>query len=246
MSTLKCLTWNFQGLRAKPKRNVAMAYLKAQHADIMVLVETHLTGQLLLSLKKPWVGWVYQAPYSAYSRGIALLVAKTARFFRLSLRSDPQGKFLFIHCRLNGLEILLLAIYIPPTFQFSVINEGLAFMAQFPMIPALLMGDFNAIMDNNLDRLSQTSSTDCTPSLTRFGKLMSEIGLVDAWRHCYPTVKAFTCFSVTHNTMSRIDLILLSHSLVPSLKGAGFSPRILSDHAPCWIELPLLLLCLET
>lgn len=95
MSTLKCLTWNVQGLRAKPKRNAAMAYLKAQHVDITVLVETHLTGQLLLSLKKPWVGWVYQAPYSAYSRGIALLVAKTAQFFVLSLRSDPQGKFLF-------------------------------------------------------------------------------------------------------------------------------------------------------
>lgn len=50
-----------------------------------VLVETHLTGQLLLSLKKPWVGWLYQAPYSAHSRGIAISVAKTVQFSLLTM-----------------------------------------------------------------------------------------------------------------------------------------------------------------
>lgn len=237
MSSLKCLVWNVRGLRDKSKRNAVMTYLKAQHAQVMVLVETHLTGQLMLSLKKPWLGWVYQAPYSAYSRGVAILVAKTTQFVMLTLRSDPQGKFLFIHCRLNGLEVLILAIYIPPPFQFHVINEGLDFMAQFPTIPALWMGDFNAVLDNHLDRTSLTSPIDNTPSPTRFGKLLGEMGLIDAWRSRHPLTKEFTCFSATHNTMSRIDLILISNTLAPNLKKAGMSPRILSDHTPCWIEL---------
>lgn len=62
MPTVKFITWNVWGIRAKPKRNAVLAYLKAQHADLMVLVETHLTGQLMVTLKKPWVGWLYQAP----------------------------------------------------------------------------------------------------------------------------------------------------------------------------------------
>lgn len=201
-----------------------------------VLVETHLTGQLLLSLKKPWVGWLYQAPYSAHSRGIAISVAKTVQFSLLTMWSDPQGKFQFIHAMLNGLELLLLAFYIPPPFQFNILTEGLAFMAQFPSVPALWMGDFNAILDTNLDRIASPPSTNHTPSPMRFGKLMNEFALVDTWRHTHPTDRAFSCFSASYNTMSRIDLILISQSLVPTLSGAGFSPRILSDHAPYWIE----------
>lgn len=116
MPNIKCITWNVRGIRAKPKRNAALSYLKAQQADIMVLVETHLTGQLMLAIKKPWVGWLYQAPHTANSRGFAILVAKTTQFSLLTLRSDPQGRFLFLHARLNGLELLIMAIYIPPHF----------------------------------------------------------------------------------------------------------------------------------
>lgn len=52
MPALKYLTWNVRGIRAKPKRNVVMAYLKAQCTNIMVLVETHLTAQLNFVPKK--------------------------------------------------------------------------------------------------------------------------------------------------------------------------------------------------
>lgn len=88
----------------------------------MVLVETHLTGQLLLALKKPWVGWLYQAPFTANSRGVAILVAKTVQFVLLTLKSDPQGRFLFLHAKVNGLELLILAMYIhPPSPSSSLV-----------------------------------------------------------------------------------------------------------------------------
>lgn len=56
MLEVKYLTWNVRGLRAKPKQNAVLSYLKTQCADLMVFVETHLTGQLQMALKKPWVG----------------------------------------------------------------------------------------------------------------------------------------------------------------------------------------------
>lgn len=80
MTNVKLITWNVSGIRACPKRNAVLSYLKAQRADIMVLVETHLTGQLLMTLKKPWVGWVYQAHWvyqvlhTANSRGVAVII----------------------------------------------------------------------------------------------------------------------------------------------------------------------------
>lgn len=179
MLDVRCLTWNVRGLRATPKRNAVLAYLKTQRADIMVLVETHLTGQLQMALKKPWVGWLYQAPYSAISRGVAILVAKTVQFVLLTLRSDPQGRFLFLNAKVNGLEMLILAFYVPPPFQFSVINEGIAYVSQFPTIPAMWLGDFNNIMNKDLDRISVTPQDKPTQPHTRFGKIITDLALID-------------------------------------------------------------------
>lgn len=236
MSKLKCITWNVRGIRAKPKRN-AVLYLKAQCADIMVLVETHLMGQLMLTLKKPWVGWLYQAPHAANSRGVAVLVAKMAHCTLLMLRSDPQGRFLFLHARINGLELPIMAIYIPPPFQFNVLMEGVSFMPQPTTVPAIWLGDFKNVINREMDRLSLTPPDNPIHSHTRFGKLLTDLALVDTWKHRYPHGRVFSCFSATYNSMSRIDLILISRSLLPILGDVGFNPRILSDHAPYWAEL---------
>lgn len=39
--------------------------------------------------------------------------------------------------------------------------------------------------------------------------------------------------------LSRIDLILISKTLLPRLIDAGFSPRSLSDHCPYWVKLSI-------
>ena len=44
MSAIKFLTWNVRGLREKIKRSAALAFLKKQRADVVVLVETHIEG----------------------------------------------------------------------------------------------------------------------------------------------------------------------------------------------------------
>ena len=237
MTNVKCITWNVRGVRARPKRNAVLSCLKAQRAEVMVLVETHLTGQLLTSLRRPWVGWVYQAPHTANSRGVAVLVAKTAQFVMITLRSDPQGRYIFLHVKINGLELLLLAIYIPPPFQFEVLTDGLAFMSQFPTVPAVWLGDFNNVVDRDLDRLSSTPPGNPSHTHTRFGRLLLDLALVDTWRHRYPSDRMYSCFSTSHNTMSRIDLILVSRTLLPILGNVGFNPRALSDHSSYWIEL---------
>lgn len=132
-SKLKCVTWNVRGVRAKPKRNAALSILKNMQAEIIVLTETHLTGQLLSALKKPWVGWLYHAPYTSNSRGIALLVAKTVQFVLLTLKSDPQGRFLFLHAKINGLELLILAVYIPPRSTIMLYMKVLLLCHSFPL-----------------------------------------------------------------------------------------------------------------
>lgn len=81
----------------------------------------------------------------------------------------------------------------------------------------------------------------CSPVLShsRFSRLISTFNLIDTWRHKFPLTRAYSCFSTSHNTMSRIDLILITAALAPRLITAEFYPRLLSDHSPYWVTLSI-------
>lgn len=240
MSSLKFLTWNVRGLRNRIKRTAVLTFLKSQHADIITLAETHVTGHLQSSLKKPWIGWAYHATHTSYSRGMLILVAKRVPFKLVLLQTDQQGRYVLIHATINGSPILILSCYVPPPYNSLVIKEGLAFMTQYPSIPAVWMGDFNMTLTPALDRMGTLDPPLDPPTHTRLYRILADFAIVDTWRHKHPHTKVFSCFSATHNTMSRIDFILLCKSLTPKLGDVGFAPRILSDHAPYWITLQLL------
>lgn len=79
------------------ERTTILSHLKIMQAHVIVLLESHITGQMQLALKKPCVGWVYQVSFTSHSRGVAILVAKQVQFQLLTLRSDPQGRYIFLH-----------------------------------------------------------------------------------------------------------------------------------------------------
>lgn len=66
MNPLKLLTWNLRGLRNKIKRITILTFLKSQWADVITLVETHVTGHLQSFLKWPCIRWAYHATHTSY------------------------------------------------------------------------------------------------------------------------------------------------------------------------------------
>lgn len=72
MADVKFMVWNVRGLRDKIKRTAVLRYLKGQKVDIVVLVETHVTGHLQAALKRPWVGWAYHSTHTNMSRGVTV------------------------------------------------------------------------------------------------------------------------------------------------------------------------------
>lgn len=148
------------------------------------------------------------------------------------LRSDPQGRSLFLHVTVGGLEFLLLTFYIPPPFQFNILQQGIDFMSQYPSVPAVWAGDFNAVIAPHHDRISPANPTHPTTHITRFGKFLTEFALTDTWRHLHPTQQCFSCFTPSKSSMSHIDYIFLAPSLLLYLTEAGFDARVLSDHSP--------------
>lgn len=150
MNSLKFLTWNIRGLRNKNKSTTTLTFLKSQHADVIKLVETHVTGRLQSSLKKPWVGWAYHATHTSYFRGVSILIAKRVPFELILLQTDRQGRYVFVHAAINGSPILILACYVPPPYN-STVKEGLDFMSQYPAVLTVCMGEFNMTLIPALD-----------------------------------------------------------------------------------------------
>lgn len=173
-------------------------------------------------------------------QGVSVLIAKNVLFEPITLLSDRQGRYLILHATLQVSQILLLACYVPPPYSSEVVNKGLAFISQYPGVPAVWMGDFNMTMTPALDRLAPSIANTDESQHTRLYGILADFALIDIWRHRYPTTKAYSCFSASHNTMSHIDFILISKTLLPKVTGTGFTPRILSDHAPCWMQVSLL------
>lgn len=49
----------------------------------------------------------------------------------------------------------------------------------------------------------------------------------------------FMCFSRTHSTLSRIDLVLGNEEMMPMIKNVNYRPRGLSEHSPVTVSLEL-------
>lgn len=204
-----------RGLRDKIKRTATLAFLKKQRADIIVLVETHVEGRLQLALHRPWIGWTFHSTHTSHARGVSILVAKSLQFEICDIITDLQGKYIFMHVKIYGEPFLLLAFYVPSPFSATIIVEGLIYMSRYPNVQTIWLGDFNETLNPNLDRLRPSDSQMSAPQDTRFFRILTNFHLIDTWKYLNPQVKKYSCFSSTHNSMSRIDLILLSQSLLP-------------------------------
>lgn len=94
----------------------------------------------------------------------------------------------------------------------------------------VLAGDFNEVMDPCLDR-SIYKGPLSTKSRSAVHMLKDDAGLIDAWRLINPSKREYTFFSHCHKSYSRIDLFLVSNSLINCVMSCSIKSIALTDHA---------------
>uniref|UniRef100_H3ASB4 Endonuclease/exonuclease/phosphatase domain-containing protein n=1 Tax=Latimeria chalumnae TaxID=7897 RepID=H3ASB4_LATCH len=158
------------------------------------------------------------------SRGVAILIKKNTPFTGIKVVKGEEGWAIMLFLEIMSQKMLLVNIYAPggdPTF-FYRLNAKLQ---QFNDIPIIMGGDFNEVLDLQLDHsISGTNRA--------IHSLISDFNLVDVWRVVNPTTRDYTFFSHRHNSYSRIDLFLISRSLFGDTFAADIEIRTISDHAP--------------
>lgn len=230
--TFSVLSWNVRGLNSKFKRALLMRYLKTHSPHFILLQETHLTGSKVLTLKKPWIQRAIHATYSSYARGVSILIHKKFPCVIEDVCTDPQGKFAMVVFSHWSQRYIIINVYIPPPFTHDLLYKVLEKAAPFYPAKLLVMGDFNSTISPDLDR--PVPSKNYSSELSIWAQAM---GLQEIWRWKHPAIRAYSCFSASHRTASRIDLAFSNSILLTDVIGAKYLPSGLSDHSPLVIEL---------
>lgn len=88
----------------------------------------------------------------------------------------------------------------------------------------------NTFFDSSLDRSNPSITHSQTLSSNALKNFAKDNNLVDIWRIQNPTVRDYTYFSPHHKMFSRIDYMLATPSLIPTVEKVEFLPRNISDH----------------
>lgn len=159
----QCCPGTSETLTLQLKRSLVFKYLQQHSPKICILQETPLVGSRVMGLKRAWVCAHYHASYSNYARGGQCSGAQIlSNSWPLELIGGG-GRYVLLHALIEWSPYVIVGIYLPPplTLLHTVMH-----VAQFDVDRVLLVGDFNLVMSNELDRLRPSSPT--SPGLSQW------------------------------------------------------------------------------
>lgn len=158
MSNLKLLSWNVHGLNSKLKRSLALQYPKSLNPHIILLQETYLVGNRILSLNRNWIQRAVNSTHSSYARGVFILIHKKLTCAIDHVVTDALGRYAIVVMTVESQLIAIANVYVPPPFKNEVLYQVLEKVATFGPLKLLVACDFNNILDYSLDTSNPTSA----------------------------------------------------------------------------------------
>lgn len=235
---LSILSLNVRGLRNSLKRKAIFLYLKQFNTDFYFLQECHSLREDRNLWRSQWGLDMWMSHGSSSSAGVCILL----HGFKgkvLSVDCDPNGRYVCLLIEISNRKIIITNVY--GTNQqkeneifFSQLEKHiLLLLNNHPNSYLIFGGDFNMVVDNNIDRWPPKSNN----SNSYLKMFMQRFSLVDSWRETHPSQKSFTWSNNSLSLQSRIDLFLTSKELVNV--STDIIPSPLSDHKSITIYIPL-------
>ncbi|KAL9979618.1 hypothetical protein ACROYT_G017301 [Oculina patagonica] len=230
----KLLSLNARGIRSFEKRKAVFGWVMRQQVDICFIQETYSTKEVENVWKKQWKGEMYFSHGSVHSRGVLVLIKNNLEFQIKSMRQDKEGRFIFLEALVQDQKFLLVNIYAPnktseQTHFFDKIKEELDNIDIDDDCRIIIGGDFNVILDPNLDGCGGK------PKLKESAKQIENIcllyDLVDIWRLRNPGIRRFTWTQKTPVIQRRLDFWLTDNALQEEIDQVSIIPSIKSDHS---------------
>lgn len=245
---LTILSWNVNGF--KRKKSEVLHQLSLFQADVVFLQETHVgpdriysTGCIKIESLEGDYAMTAFTVFKASARGVAVLFKKNLEFGGFKVDSDSKGRYIIISCQIWGREFVFINVY-------NSNDEKLKF-TEFPYLSSqippsaylVIGGDFNTVMDSDLDRTSHLRNRSHKKTFNALQQFLDTFNLVDVWRCVYPEVKNFTFCDV--KGQSRLDYFFVQSHMLARVTACDIHERphyldkedYISDHAPLSIQI---------
>ena len=153
----------------------------------------------------------------------------TKTFRMLNQFKDARGRIICVGALINGVKVVFCNVY-APNKEDSVFFHEVHNMVEKMDGQIILGGDLNQTIDNHIDRSKDRAGVSSKDRLaTKI--LIEDMGLIDIWRLKHPKERDYTFYSHYHRTYSRIDLFLISGSIVDWVIDCNIGVIAITDHA---------------
>ena len=239
MDKLKVLSYNCNGMSNDIKRRQIFKYLRDKKADICLLQETHSVSNFEKIWESQWGGKIYFSHGQSNARGVCVLFRPNLTYIIHGIKRDTQGRVLCIDIEIEDIRFTLTNIYAPNDDNPDFFKNCVEMIEQFENNSKIIAGDFNLVMDLDMDKKGGLSRTHFK-SRDILKTYMEEVELVDIGRERHPDIKKYTWHKLKPSPIfCRLDMVIISFDMVGFVEKSDISPSYKSDHSIIVLELEL-------
>ena len=214
-------TFNTRGMRNRKKCKTILKTLKKKSYDVIALQEMHLMHNDLHLAKNNWGGHIEYAAGTNRSKGIGLLFSKKFESEQID-KLFSNDRILLIKVKLKSCDLFFCNVY-APTVDSEKINFYIDFydvitakIGEENLDKLICLGDFNAVIDNNLDIISGLKHKK--EVVNSFVYNIERLELTDCWREDNPGIKDFSWCSGESGIARRLDYIFAGKNILPFIR----------------------------
>ncbi|XDV29900.1 hypothetical protein PO909_032930 [Leuciscus waleckii] len=213
---LHILSWNVNGLNSPIKRTKCLDYLRCKKVSFALIQESHLKSADVHRFQNRYFKIISSSSAVNKSKGVLILSRRSTNFSVIRSDGDKEGRITYVVGSLNNTKYAFVSVYAPNEGDPLFFQELLRLVVSLEDCLLVLGGDFNAVLDPQLDR-SHASKADSRIS-DCFNSFLRHSNICDVWRLQNDGSRDYTFFSARHKSYPRIDYLLMSPSLIPYIK----------------------------
>lgn len=229
------LSWNTNGINQPTKRRKVLNFIRKHKVDIAFLQESHLTDAEHCKLGKQWQGQIYYSSFTSQARGVVILLRKGIPFQLEHLERDKGGRYVLVRGFLANKSVTMLNVY-GPNQDDADFFVNLFFKINCSPTELIIGGDFNLVLDPNMDR-SSSSSKPLSSAAKALKRELTDLNMIDVWRAKHGHRREYSYYSHVHNSYSRIDMVFIHAGMEHLVTSCEYLAKTHSDHAPLLLGL---------
>ena len=176
------MSCNVHGLSEKVKRTKIFRYIRENEVQIACLQEVQSSKSRMRIWKNEFRGRIFCSHGMTSANGVAIIISKELDIKNVKVDSDKQGRKVSVSFKLYEQNYKIINIYVPnepnvdnQNFFVNVLSEANESEADH----VLLTGNFNQILDTELDRKGGKIEVKLTKAAEVIKNFMQEANWCD-------------------------------------------------------------------